>query len=69
MQTYETPRFDIAHFDLYRVTDPSELDELGLEAALKDGVAVIEWPSRAGLVSQSTSPCCLKKRTVPTGGQ
>jgi len=48
MQTYETPRFDIAHFDLYRVTDPSELDELGLEAALKDGVAVIEWPSRAG---------------------
>ena len=70
MQTYETPRFDIAHFDLYRVTDPSELDELGLEAALKDGVAVIEWPSRAGTrLARSTSHCCLKKRTVPIGGQ
>ena len=47
MQSYETPRFDIAHFDLYRLTDPGELDELGLESSLKDGVAVIEWPSRA----------------------
>jgi tRNA threonylcarbamoyl adenosine modification protein YjeE len=46
-QSYETPRFDIAHFDLYRLTDPDELDELGLEAALTRGVAVIEWPSRA----------------------
>ena len=63
MQTYETPRFDIAHFDLYRVTDPGELDELGLEAALKDGVAVIEWPSRAANSSpRSTSHCCSKKR-------
>jgi tRNA threonylcarbamoyl adenosine modification protein YjeE len=47
-QSYETPRFDVAHFDLYRVTDPDELDELGLEAALARGVAVIEWPSRGG---------------------
>ena len=47
-QVYETPRFDVAHFDLYRLTDPRELDELGLEAALKRGVAMIEWPSRGG---------------------
>jgi tRNA threonylcarbamoyl adenosine modification protein YjeE len=45
-QTYETPRFDVAHFDLYRLTDPEELDELGLETALTRGIAVIEWPSR-----------------------
>jgi len=47
-QVYETPRFEVAHFDLYRLTDPRELDELGLEAVLKRGVAVIEWPSRGG---------------------
>lgn len=47
-QSYETPRFEVAHFDLYRLTDPSELDELGLDAALTRGIAVIEWPSHGG---------------------
>ena len=47
VQTYETPRFEAAHFDLYRLRDPAELLELGLDLALKRGVAIIEWPSRA----------------------
>jgi tRNA threonylcarbamoyl adenosine modification protein YjeE len=47
-QTYEGARFDVAHFDLYRLSDPQELNELGLDAALKRGVALIEWPSRGG---------------------
>lgn len=37
----------IAHFDLYRITDPEELEELGLDTALESGVALIEWPSKA----------------------
>lgn len=48
VQSYEMPRFDIAHFDLYRLTSPDELQELGLDLALRRGAAVIEWPSRAG---------------------
>lgn len=48
VQSYELSRFDIAHFDLYRLTSPDELQELGLDLALKRGAAVIEWPSRAG---------------------
>jgi tRNA threonylcarbamoyl adenosine modification protein YjeE len=47
-QTYETPRFEVAHFDLYRLDEPDELDELGLEAALTRGAAIVEWASRAG---------------------
>jgi tRNA threonylcarbamoyl adenosine modification protein YjeE len=47
VQTYETKRFEVAHFDLYRLTDAQELLELGLDLALKRGVAIIEWPSRA----------------------
>jgi N-acetylmuramate 1-kinase len=47
VQTYETRRFDVAHFDLYRLADPQELLELGLDMALKRGIAIIEWPSRA----------------------
>ncbi|OYW88513.1 MAG: tRNA (adenosine(37)-N6)-threonylcarbamoyltransferase complex ATPase subunit type 1 TsaE, partial [Hyphomonas sp. 32-62-5] len=33
VQTYPGPRFDIWHFDLYRLEDPGEARELGLEEA------------------------------------
>lgn len=46
VQAYETSRFEIAHFDLYRLSDPGEIDELGLDAALARGIAIVEWPSR-----------------------
>ncbi|MCP4319941.1 MAG: tRNA (adenosine(37)-N6)-threonylcarbamoyltransferase complex ATPase subunit type 1 TsaE [Hyphomicrobiales bacterium] len=46
VQTYEL-RIRVAHFDLYRIGDPDELVELGLDEALEDGVALIEWPERA----------------------
>lgn len=47
VQTYEA-RFSIAHFDLYRLGSPSELDELGFAELAADGVALVEWPERAG---------------------
>ena len=47
VQHYETPRLKIAHCDLYRIEDPSEVDELGLEDALDQGAVLIEWPDRA----------------------
>jgi tRNA threonylcarbamoyladenosine biosynthesis protein TsaE len=46
VQFYEGPRLKIAHFDLYRLTDPDEAYEIGLDEALEDGAAVIEWPER-----------------------
>jgi N-acetylmuramate 1-kinase len=48
VQTYATRRMTVAHFDLYRLNVASELDELGLDLALKQGIALIEWPERAG---------------------
>ncbi|TPN84213.1 tRNA (adenosine(37)-N6)-threonylcarbamoyltransferase complex ATPase subunit type 1 TsaE [Mesorhizobium sp. CU2] len=47
VQSYET-RVPVSHFDLYRLASPDELDELGLEDALAQGAALIEWPERAG---------------------
>ena len=47
VQAYET-RLPVAHFDLYRVGSPAELDELGFSDAAADGVVLIEWPERAG---------------------
>lgn len=46
VQTYPTRDFEIAHFDLYRLTSAGEADELGLDEALETGVALIEWPQR-----------------------
>ena len=46
VQLYAGPDFPIAHFDLYRLTRADEAHELGLDEALDDGVAIIEWPER-----------------------
>lgn len=46
VQFYDGPDFPVAHFDLYRLTDPDEAYEIGLEEALEDGAALIEWPER-----------------------
>jgi tRNA threonylcarbamoyladenosine biosynthesis protein TsaE len=48
VQFYAGPRFPIAHFDLYRLKSTDEAYEIGLDEALKDGAAVIEWPERLG---------------------
>src|SRR5438270_13036424 len=35
------------HVDLYRIEEPSEIEELGLDSA-GDAVLLVEWPERAG---------------------
>ena len=37
----------VLHVDLYRISDPSELDELGIAEALDDHIVLVEWPQRA----------------------
>jgi tRNA threonylcarbamoyladenosine biosynthesis protein TsaE len=46
VQFYEGPRLRVAHFDLYRLSNPDEAYEIGLDEALDEGAAVIEWPER-----------------------
>lgn len=48
VQTYETEGLPIWHADLYRLKDPDELIELGLEEALETGLLILEWPDRMG---------------------
>lgn len=47
VQSYEDQRLPVAHADLYRISVPEEIDELGLDQAREDGVVVIEWPQKA----------------------
>ena len=46
VQTYDT-RLPIAHFDLYRLGSADELEEIGFDEAVCEGVVLVEWPERA----------------------
>ena len=48
VQSYDTAAGTIWHFDLYRLTRPEDVWELGLEDSLVDGITLIEWPERLG---------------------
>ena len=47
MQNYDLPRFPLVHADLYRLSGPSELAELGFEDLPEESVVLLEWPDRA----------------------
>ncbi len=46
MQPYEFTRIPVAHADLYRIGDPEEVHELGLEDLARQGIVIVEWPDR-----------------------
>ena len=48
LQTYDTPKFPIYHFDMYRLKSPEEAFEIGIEDAFAEGVSLIEWPEKIG---------------------
>ncbi len=49
VQPYAPPevRLPVLHVDLYRIDDPNEMEELGLDDAAGDSVLLVEWPERA----------------------
>ena len=48
VQTYDTVVGSIWHADLYRLSDQSEVFELGLIDAFGNDIVLIEWPDRLG---------------------
>ncbi len=62
MNAYDTtPK--VYHFDLYRISDETELDAIGAEEYLySDGISLIEWPSRVeGFFPQAAIRVNIKK--------
>lgn len=47
VQTYEADP-DIWHADLYRLSHPDDVRELGLEEAFDAAICLVEWPDRLG---------------------
>ncbi len=50
VQLYALPGGPAYHFDLYRLSGPEELGELGWDEA-REGVVLVEWPERLGALA------------------
>lgn len=48
VQVYEAGAVEIWHADLYRLTHPDEVWELGLDDAFDTAICLVEWPDRLG---------------------
>ncbi len=48
VQTYDSPRGEVWHADLYRLSGPDEVLELGLAEAMDSAIVLVEWPDRLG---------------------
>lgn len=48
VQTYDTTAGELWHSDLYRLSSPDEIEELGLTEAMETAICLIEWPDRLG---------------------
>ena len=46
VQIYEVDTCEIWHADLYRLSHPNEVIELGLTSAFETGICLVEWPDR-----------------------
>jgi tRNA threonylcarbamoyladenosine biosynthesis protein TsaE len=57
VQSYDTSRGRVHHFDLWRIKGPSALAELGWEEALRD-IVLVEWPDRLGEWRPSDALTC-----------
>jgi tRNA threonylcarbamoyladenosine biosynthesis protein TsaE len=46
VQEYRAGRLPLVHVDLYRLDDPREIDDLGLDEIAGGGVLAIEWAEK-----------------------
>lgn len=67
IETYAAPplRVAVVHADFYRLDDPSELAEIGLDDYREGAVLLAEWPDYAGGFSRE--PGCLAITLYPQG--
>ena len=65
LEPYDAPplRLPLVHADFYRLKDPTEVEELGLDDYRDGAVLLAEWPDHAGGFAHE--PACLSIRLEP----
>ena len=66
LQTYETPKGEVFHFDFYRLKNAQEAYEIGIEDAFENGISLIEWPEKIGKLLPKRA-IHIHFRTKPNG--
>ena len=66
IEVYDAPTMRVAavHADFYRLSDPAEANELGLDDYRADATLIAEWPENAGGFADETA--CLSIAFEPT---
>ncbi len=65
VQVYEAGGHEIWHADLYRLADPREVAELGLDEAFERAICLVEWPDR---LAAGAPRCALRLGLDYTAG-
>jgi tRNA threonylcarbamoyladenosine biosynthesis protein TsaE len=66
VQVYDAGPVEIWHADLYRLTGPDEVMELGLDQAFDTAICLVEWPDR---LAHARPAGALVLRLGPGGGE
>lgn len=63
LQVYENGRLPLYHFDVYRIGDEEEMEEIGYEDCFYGGgVCLIEWAERiSGILPETCIPVLIEK--------
>ena len=53
VEIHETKNYKVFHFDLYRISEPIELEEIGIDEYLKElrSISIFEWPKNGETLS------------------
>ena len=43
---YDIKSFKVMHYDLYRLENTKDIDQLGIQESFKNSITIIEWPEK-----------------------
>lgn len=69
IETYDPPalRLPLVHADFYRLKDPQEAEELGLDDYRHGAALLAEWPEMAGGFAHEPGCLAIRLETAETG--
>lgn len=69
IETYDAPplALPVVHADFYRLDDPAEAAEIGLDDYREGAVLIAEWPGNAGGFAHETGCLSIAIETADTG--